>query len=240
MTQKLGKPTHPDRAERGIAIAERAVRAELSQRLRVSDRAVAGRMGNAVTVTDFPLVMQAYAAGRIAAGHVWAMTRAAELLLTGEPSTTSTGHMPAGWSARVTAEVQVIVPALTLLPKDLRDRLRQVPELQELAGVGMPAEMPGYGPISDEVARMFALEATGWDAVVVHPQRASVLTVAYRWEVTQDDDGILTWRSPLGAEFRDDPETGVIFQPVSGSFGLGSGHRGAHNDDDESESSPPF
>lgn len=419
-TIAVGELTHPDRLGRGIALAEKSVRAELARRLRVSDRTVSARTGHAVTVREFPILMRAYSAGRVTTGHVWVITRAAEpvdtperrdvyeahvvdyalghsvsrtkryaqriaerlaekpledranaamrerrvwvepqedgmaqlcvltsapvaqamksriqefadavhdhhraegdathhdgrtranlaadiateLLLTGSPSSVSTGGVPAGLLSGVAPEIQLVVPALTLLPKEVRDRLRELPELRQLAGIGMQPEMPGYGPISDEIARLFALDAPGWNETVIHPERGRVLTVdrytpssaqkrfihardqhcrfpgcvapiarteidhtiewanggptatnnlsllcvlhhtlkhhqihdQYRWEVAQNDHGVLTWTSPYGTKQQDEAPTDLMFLPVpSLATRVRTGDRSAEPDDD--------
>lgn len=429
VTVQVGELTHPDRAGRGIALAEKSVRAELAVRLRVSDRSIAGRMGQAQTVASIPVLMNAFSRGKIGSGHVWAITRAmdpiteqklldefidrtveyatthsvsrtkqfakrlaerladttleerheramssrrvwvepdidgmaqlcvyttapiahavakrlqelakavdehhrqeapeseqvpsmrsrgnlsvdiaTDLLLTGTPTAASTGNVPQELLGGVKAEIQLVMPALTLLPKPIRERLRTIPALQEIAGMTGSPELPGFGPISDEVARLFALAAAGWDEAIIHPEHARVLTVErytpskaqvrfirardqhcrfpgciapvkrseidhtkewanggktatdnlavacvlhhtlkhhqihdhYRWQVAQDHEGTLTWRSPFGTVRDDEPTIHLMFEPMPQiTTNARSGDR-AGNRDDGGDPPPPF
>jgi hypothetical protein len=78
-----------------------------------------------------------------------------ELLISGESSRDDTG-LPRGIQARVL----VAVPVLNLLG-----------ETDE------PATMEGYGPISDDVARLLAAKAPSFIRILTHPETGAVLSV---------------------------------------------------------------
>jgi hypothetical protein len=82
---------------------------------------------------------------------------AAELLLSGQPSSDS--DAPHGAGVGVRAEVTITIPALTLL------------------GVGTePATLTGRGPIDLDTATRLAGEADHWVRVITHPVTGLVLT----------------------------------------------------------------
>lgn len=91
---------------------------------------------------------------------------AADLLLTGVPvaDPTATGDGP-GILGAIRAKIQVVVPALSLLPA------------REGAGDhAEPAEIIGYSPIDAETAREIAGACTGWwERLVTHPVTGQVL-----------------------------------------------------------------
>ncbi len=86
---------------------------------------------------------------------------AADMLLTGAPALdpTSGEQLPGGLGA-IQAQVQVVVPVLTLLG-------------QTDAG----ASLHGQIPIDPETARHLAATAPGWDRVLCHPITGTVLEV---------------------------------------------------------------
>ncbi|TFV85178.1 HNH endonuclease [Microbacterium sp. dk485] len=86
---------------------------------------------------------------------------AADMLLTGAPAIdpTTGEHLPGGLGA-IHAQVQVVVPVLTLLGK-----------------TDAGASLHGQIPIDPDTARHFAGGATGWDRVLCHPITGTVLEV---------------------------------------------------------------
>ncbi|KAA9148475.1 DUF222 domain-containing protein [Microbacterium lushaniae] len=86
---------------------------------------------------------------------------AADMLLTGSPAIdpTTGEHLPGGLGA-IHAQVQVVVPVLTLLGK-----------------TDAGASLHGQIPIDPDTARHLARTAPGWDRILCHPITGTVLEV---------------------------------------------------------------
>lgn len=99
---------------------------------------------------------------------------ATDLLLTGSPTAHDDGK---GILGRINANITITVPALGLLPESVQDKLRNLPELQHIHGLHGSPELHGYGPISDEIARLFTAHNRRWNLATVNPATGQVLTV---------------------------------------------------------------
>jgi hypothetical protein len=94
----------------------------------------------------------------------------ADLVLAAAPSAHET---PTGLAA-IRAQVQVVVPALTLIPGPPSHESDAAADGDGHRG---PAELVGHGPIDPETARRLAGHAPGWDRVLTHPVSGAVLAV---------------------------------------------------------------
>lgn len=197
-------------------MALRSIAAEVGGILRVTDRTVQQRIGEAREIVEcYPAALAEWEAGVLTRGHVRVIVEAgavvpaehraeferqaiercqvdtpnrvrpgweilaertadrsfterhreacgfADLLLAGSPSLdpTATGDGP-GVLGAIRAQVQVIVPALTLLGAD-----------------DGPADLVGRSPIDADTARCWAANAPSWTRVLTEPVEGAVLTV---------------------------------------------------------------
>lgn len=82
--------------------------------------------------------------------------------------------------SEIHAQVQVIIPVMTLLPAEQQQKLRALGVFDLISGLAEgpgAASLAGKGPMSDDTAKLIAGKAAGWDRVLTHPITGSVLTV---------------------------------------------------------------
>jgi hypothetical protein len=91
----------------------------------------------------------------------------ADLMLAADPAA---HEVPTGL-AGIRAQVQVVVPVLTLLNGACD------PDDETGAALGGPVELAGHGPVDADTARRLAGHAPGWDRVLTHPITGAVLAV---------------------------------------------------------------